>query len=348
LNQAEQNHLQAPPSGHSSGGRYEWHLSDAVLGVSSRLVPHLAASTALPDEKFEGLLVPEKLESRTPREVTLIRRRLHGAAVAVLHDLIPLKFPEHAPQSAKRFSTYLETLLSYDGIAAISESSRQDLLAHWAEHDVKNPPPIETIPPAAGLRPLARESQPGVEKEKPSVLMVATIESRKNHLAVLEAVEGLWRKGLEFELTLVGRLRDASLKVVERVDALRSSGRPIRWLGHLPDAEVARLYQTCRFTLHPSLYEGFGLPVIESLSYGRPCIVSDRGALPEIARAGGCLTVNDTAPAALAAAIQALLVDESLYRRLVQECKERQFRSWAQYSDDLIDWLRSLRRRPLS
>ncbi len=348
LNQSERSHLELPPSGHSVGGRYEWRISDAVIGVSSRVIPRLSAETDLPVEMFEGLLVPEKLESRKPRELTLIRRKLRGAAVAILHDLIPLRFPEHAPQSAKKFSTYLETLLGYDGIAAVSDSSRQDLLAYWAENGVKNPPPVETIAPAAGLSPSAPKTQSRTHSDKADILMVATIESRKNHLAVLTACEILWQQGLDFQLTLVGRLRDPSLKVVERVDALRSSGRPIRWLGHVPDAEVTRLYQSCRFTLHPSLYEGFGLPVLESLRHHRPCIVSDRGALPEVARDGGCLTVSDTAPATLAAAMRTLLVDESLYSRLVQECKQRPFRSWRQYADDLVAWLRSLQKRSLS
>ena len=346
LNEAERNHLHAPSSGQSVGRRYQWRASEVVVGLSSRVVPRLTTNTSLPVETFEGLLVPEKLESRRPKAVSMIRRRLHGAAVAVLHDLIPVQFPAFAPRrSAIEFPTYLETLLGYDGIAAVSDSSKQDLIAYWASRNVKNPPPIETIPPAAGLSASATEVHASTGTGRPMVLMVATIEGRKNHLAVLEAAERLWQQGVEFELRFVGRLRDAKLRVIERIDALSSINRPIRWLGHIPDAEVQRQYQACRFSLHPSLYEGYGLPVLESLSCGKPCIVSNRGALAEVARNGGCFTVSDSGPEALAAAIRELLLNESLYHRLVQECREREFRSWSQYCDDLIAWLRSLRQR---
>ena len=185
----------------------------------------------------------------------------------------------------------------------------------------------------------------GAEKT-PEVLMVGTIEARKNHLAVLDACERLWDQGVDFGLTLVGRLsKDTGRSVRERVRALEGKNRPVRWVGHIGDEELKGLYQTCRFTLLPSLYEGFGLPVLESLSYAKPCIVTDRGALAQLAKDGGCSLVSDPGPSALADAIRGLLLNPALYERLVRECRERRFKRWESYCDELATWQRSLKKR---
>ena len=180
----------------------------------------------------------------------------------------------------------------------------------------------------------------------PMVLMVATIEARKNHIAVLEACQRLWEQGLEFKLNLAGRLsRDTGKNVLDRISRLRKANWPVRWLGHITDAELRWQFSACRFTLHPSLYEGFGLPVLESLSHGKPCIVSDRGALSETAGGGGCYLVSEPAADVIADAMRELLGNQALYERLVAQCSEREFKAWDQYCDEVTIWQRSLKKR---
>ena len=91
--------------------------------------------------------------------------------------------------------------------------------------------------------------------------------------------------------------------------------------------------------------EGFGLPIAESLWHGKPAVCGGNGALGEIARDGGCLIVDQTNEIELAAAIERLLSDEELYRRLCREARARTFRSWADYIDDLLGHLRASNRR---
>ena len=178
------------------------------------------------------------------------------------------------------------------------------------------------------------------------VLMVATIEARKNHMAVLEACQQLWEQGLEFKLNLAGRLsRDTGKDVLDRINRLRKANWPVHWLGHITEAELRRQFSACRFTLHPSLYEGFGLPILESLSYGKPCVVSDRGALAETARGGGCYLVSDPAADSIADAMRKLLRDQAFYERLVAECRARKFKAWDRYCDELTIWQGSLKKR---
>ncbi|HSS64062.1 MAG TPA: glycosyltransferase family 1 protein [Gammaproteobacteria bacterium] len=347
LNPGEQARLDSPSVGRYTNNRHSWSLGDAALGTCARLLPHLFRNVGLPRGKLDGLVVPEKLESRTPRELRMMRARISGASVAVFHDLIPVKFPQYATRrSSKEFPRYLESLLHYDGVAAVSESSRQDLLDYWANEGVRNLPPVEAISP--GTEPLftQRAGPNDASALRPRVLMVATLEKRKNHAAVLEACELLWTQGIDFQLTLAGRLsKDTGRDVLEQIRTLENKRRPVSWIGHIGDEELRELYQTCRFTLHPSLYEGFGLPVLESLSAGKPCIVTDRGALAQVAEAGGCHVLDDPTPKAVAGAIRELLLDSVLYERLVGECRKRRFKRWDSYCDELTLWQRSLKKR---
>jgi glycosyltransferase involved in cell wall biosynthesis len=347
LNGRERERMDSPVAARYTNHRHHWSVDEVAVGMISRLIPYLNRDTRLPAEKFAGLIVPEKLENRTPKEIRALESRLAGASISVFHDLIPIKFPQYATQkSASEFPRYLASLLHYDGVAAVSESSRQDLLSYWAENGVRDPPPVEAISPGTGLTSMGVGIESPDAGSRPEVLMVGTIEARKNHVSVLEACERLWALGNDFGLTLAGRLSsDTGREVPERVRALQGRNRPIQWVGHVGDEDLKRLYRSCRFTLHPSLYEGFGLPVLESLSYARPCVVTDLGALGQVAREGGCYVVADPTPAALADAIRELLLDSTLYQRLVRECRQRRFKQWDEYCRELTAWQRSLKKR---
>ena len=342
--------INSPPLEQFSKRRYNWNMSEAIFGVCSRLYRGIAVSTELPDISFDGLLVPEKLENRTISEILVLRKKLSGPSVVVFHDLIPVKFPEYATKrSAAKFKRYLNLLLSFDGIAAVSESSKQDLLDYWKTNRIQNPPPVETISPGTSLKESGNEAERHGSQNVPQVLMVGSIEPRKNHQAALEACERIWKQGLNFELIIAGRISNEGCRdVVESVQKMKAQRLPIKWLGYVADEELERLYEHCRFTLHPSLYEGFGLPVIESLSKGKPCIASRRGALAETATKGGCYLVDETTPESIASGIRELLLNQDLYERLVCECRERKYKSWADYCDELTRWQRTLKKRAVN
>jgi glycosyltransferase involved in cell wall biosynthesis len=111
------------------------------------------------------------------------------------------------------------------------------------------------------------------------------------------------------------------------------------------DAALHAAYAACAFTVYPSLMEGFGIPVIESLEHGRPCICSGRGALGESARGGGCVPLDAVDPTSLAAAIGALLAEPARIVALAHEAEQRTFPTWADYTRRITDWLATLRRR---
>jgi glycosyltransferase involved in cell wall biosynthesis len=105
---------------------------------------------------------------------------------------------------------------------------------------------------------------------------------------------------------------------------------------------VTAAYEECAFTVYPSLVEGFGLPVIESLAHGRPCICSGAGALGEISRQGGCIPLEKVDADTLVPAISRLLNSPDQRARLSAEARARRFKTWNSYAMELTQWIQTL------
>ncbi len=329
----------------STSRRSKWTKGQKLKGRMSRFFPFLARDSRLPEDNIKGFLAPEIFRPDFSPVLRKLPTRLAGPRTALFHDAIPIGFPEYTPvQTVRKFPGYLMDLLQFDGIAAISDTSKRDLLSYWKMNGVVDHPPIVVIPLGTDLvRESSNGGPPDSSEGPPVVLNVGTLEGRKNHLSLLEAAENLWCDGFSFELRIIGALnRETAGRAIESVRKLRRRGRPVRWVGHVSEDRIREEYQNCYFSIYPSLYEGFGLPVLESLSYGKPCICSDRGALLERSKKGGCLVLPDVTNEAIAAGIRQLLVDRELYRKLAAEAKSRTFRTWGDYSNDLVAWIESL------
>lgn len=294
----------------------------------------------------EGLLVPEVFSPAFAAALPALLAAVRGPRAALFHDAIALKFPELTPgKTVARFPGYLRELLQFDGIAAISEDSRRSLLDYWRWLGVSDPPPVDVltlgIAPAPVVRPLSPSSV-----QFPVILCVGSIEGRKNHLALLDACERLWAAGLKFELRLIGLAHpQTGLAAIERLRALQATGRPLCYDGPVDDATLEAAYAACTFTVYPSLIEGFGLPVLESLARGKPCVCSARGALGESAAGGGCVALPSVDADSLAAALARLLGAPTVWAALAVAARNRTFKTPAAYADELLAWLRALPRR---
>jgi glycosyltransferase involved in cell wall biosynthesis len=300
-------------------------------------------------EGAQGLLVPEFFSPAVGAALPALRARIRGPAVAVFHDAIALRLPEISPvKTVGRYPGYLQELLQFDGIAATTADTRDTLADYWKWLRVEDPPPVETI--RLGVDPIA----PGVaaplpaDLSEPTLLCVGTIEGRKNHAALLDACEALWAAGRRFRLHLIGMaLAETGSRALARIRELQSAGRPLRYDGPVDDTALHAAYAACAFTVYPSLMEGFGIPVIESLEHGRPCVCSGRGALGESARGGGCVPLASVDAPSLATAIGGLLGNPARIAALAHEAEGRTFPTWADYTRGITDWLGTLRRRQL-
>ncbi|WP_024287605.1 glycosyltransferase [Cellulomonas sp. KRMCY2] len=173
----------------------------------------------------------------------------------------------------------------------------------------------------------------------PLVLVVGSHEPRKNHLAVLHAAELLWRDGLQFSLSFVGGNSWGGEAFTRRLADLQRMGRPVDSESRLSDGRLWAAYRLARFTVFPSLNEGFGLPVAESLAAGTPAITSDFGSMLEIATEGGALTVDPHDDHAIAEAMRRLLTDDTLHAQLTRDAADRPVRTWDDYAADAWDFL---------
>ncbi len=292
------------------------------------------------------LLLPDIFRDGRLKKLPTLILKPGVRCVAIFHDAAALRLSLLSSKDRQKFQNYLISLSKFDLVICVSEASRDDLLQLWAELSA-NPTEttVETWPIESAIPREGETSRDG----RSMILCVGSFEARKNHLTLLRAANNLWNTGLEFELELIGRSTGAfGSKVEAELGKLRRSGRPVRWLKHVNDEVLVGTYRACRFTVYPSLMEGFGLPIAESLVLGKPCICGGNGALGEAAQGGGCLIVDQSSCDELADGIKTLLVDQQTYSRLCEEARARKFRSWSDYTDKLLTHLQAQSRSVIS
>jgi glycosyltransferase involved in cell wall biosynthesis len=298
----------------------------------------------------DSLVVPEIFSAKIARAYPALFARVRGPRVAFFHDAIALKLPEFTPaKTVARFPSYMRELLSFDGIAAVSEDSRQSLIDYWEWLGVRETPQVITITNAVEIekQPHTAPASETPTDRVPTILSVGSIEGRKNHLALLNACEQLWKEGRRFQLRLIGLAHPQTGKfAIDKIHELQAAAYPLLYDGPVDDASLAAAYAGSTFTVYPSLMEGFGLPVQESLAHEKPCICSSHGAIGESARGGGCLMLDQVDAPSLANGIGQWLDRPPLLAQAIQAAQARRFKSWQACAEELIGWLRVLPRRP--
>ncbi len=288
------------------------------------------------------LLIPDIFQDNRLQFFSQAQRRFPGKMAAMFYDASPLRNPQFSRVSEQRtFPEYVRVLAAFDKVLCPSHETESDLTFFWKKFSQPAVPIIiDPLPTEFGLRP---PDAPQSHRGHPRALYVASLHPRKNHLTLLAAAELLWSEGLKFELLLIGRTTThGGPPVLAKLKKLHH--RPVRWLGHVDDALLHKAYQESYFSVYPSIHEGFGLPILESLWHGRPCICGDNGAIGEVATGGGCLTVNQQDPASLAAGMRRLLLEPVTHQRLSIEARHRRFRSWDDYAGSLFRALHTVPR----
>ncbi|HTB80489.1 MAG TPA: glycosyltransferase [Opitutaceae bacterium] len=270
---------------------------------------------------------------------------------AIFHDAIPLKLPHVTwPQSVARHPEYMKMLARFDRVFAVSETSRRDLLEFWQWQGAEPRAQVDVIAlgadfdgvPRASARPPDDKApnQLTVDKSKPAgrplVLCVGILEPRKNQSFLLEVGAELWREGLEFELHFVGRVNPHfGRPVAEKIKALRKKFPGLHFHEAADDRVLAGLYGRASVSAFPTLAEGCGLPLLESLWRGVPCMCSDLPVLRENAGAGGCVAIAPNDTAAWKSALHTVLTGAGLREKLRAGALERPLPCWADTAVEL-------------
>lgn len=320
-----------------------WTLGQKLCSWTSRVGLPTGLSPLDKDilASVSAFLVPEVFTPKVAQAYKVIFPHLRMPKVAVFHDAVALRHPDLSPaKTVQRMPQYLHELLAFDGIAANSQASKEELLAYWSDAGITEHPPVEAIPLGTDFKPHIH-TRPTADHVK--ILVVGTFEGRKNHLALLNALESLWAKGSEFDVQFVGGVnQETGTQAVKRLEELQTEGRPILWEGSLSDAKLEQAYAESHFTVYPSLYEGFGLPVLESLSFGKPCVCTSYGALKEAAEPGGCVQLENGESSTIANGIQTLLDDKALYQDLCEQARERNFKTWKTFAEEITAFASAL------
>ena len=328
----------ASQSEHSSGlMRVSARLREALGGAATEVtwdeglwdVKTLTRVNILPSDK---LLTAEVFsEDERPGFGDFLRSgRIRSATI--FHDAIPLKLPHITwPQSVARHPGYMKMLASFDGVWAVSEASRAELAGFWRWQGLEKTPPVSVLALGADATKAARvTTRAAAMPTVPRLLCVGILEPRKNQSLLLDVGEELWSEGLRFELHLVGRVNPHfGPPIVARIKSLRKKYPGLHHHEAAGDEDVANLYATARASVFPTLAEGCGLPLLESLWQGVPCVCSDLPVLRENADGGGCLPVAANDRVAWKDALRRMLTDDALIERLSREAGTRPLPTWA-------------------
>ena len=231
---------------------------------------------------FDSLMPDAQLFHATEHLLLPFRRI---PTVLTVHDLIFRLFPEH--HKALNYHYLNRALPLYcqraAAIIAISESTRRDLVEHYRIDPNKIAVVHEAAAPhfqrAAASQVDAVRARYGLPEQ--FVLHVGTLEPRKNLVRLLEALARLREGGLALPLVLVGAKGWLYEGFFRRLDELRL-GPAVTLLGWVPDADLPAVYSAATLCVMPSVYEGFGLPVLEAMACGTPVVCSRTASLPEL------------------------------------------------------------------
>jgi glycosyltransferase involved in cell wall biosynthesis len=314
-----------------------YHVGDAWMTSS----PRLHFQRLLTSNPFVRLGAELPLRSLAQRLDVL--HMTYGAPVwsaapivLTVHDICYATNPEwFSPRDLRVLSSVVPRSI---GLAAYvitdSESARREIMEHYHVPEEK----ISNIPIGAGAgsatitpeEARAELASLDLNAERPYLLTVGNLQPRKNLVRLVEAFNQLVSGGLDIDLVIVGPRHFRSEEVLQ---AAQSAMGRIHFTGYISDRQLAACYRCSTAFVLPSLYEGFGLPVIEAMSHGVPVACSDAGALPEVCGDAAVL-FDPRSIEAIAAAVGQILSDSELRERLSRagQARAAQF-SWKQCAE---------------
>lgn len=239
--------------------------------------------------------------------------------ILTIHDLAPLIIPN---AYNKRLALYYRYVLPFmiktaDRVIAVSKNTKNDLVnrLHVNENKIK----VIYLGVNQEYKPLQKTEE--ITKKygltESFILFVGNIAPRKNLLVLLQAFNKLKKRKIKHKLVIAGKKDQKHKQVLKMVNDLNLGGEVI-FTGYIPEEDLPSLYNAADLFVYPSLYEGFGLPVLESMACGTPVVASNTSSLPEVVGDAGLL-INPRDVDALTDAIYKVLTDDELKESLVEK-----------------------------
>lgn len=213
-----------------------------------------------------------------------IKQRYKARVAHVVYDMIPVYDRAHvAEEEHERFPRYIRAISAIaDVIYAISESTKRDYLRFLKENKIKHTPKVQVIILGEDFTH-NKPVKPAGFKEKDYILAVGTVEVRKNYGLLYTTYKRARELNISLpKLVIVGRVGWLSGDVYYQMVHDSTISQDIVFIHSADDNQLSWLYENSLFTVYPSFYEGWGLPVAEAAFYGKACATSNSSSLPEV------------------------------------------------------------------
>jgi alpha-1,2-rhamnosyltransferase len=261
--------------------------------LNYRQLLNIASQAQINLERGDVLFMPARWYDASPERY---RNAKAGGALLVplLHDVLPVRLPAvYDRRWSRMFASHiLECTKIADHLMYVSASTRNDFLAILQKEGVLEPPHsihhhgADFFRGSAGSVSINRVSDAVKSFFSGPVftlLIVGTIEPKKNHVALVSACQSLWSRGLNFKLGIIGRPGWGSEATEATILQAMAEGANLAWYQDASDDDLEFAYSNSWACVLPSLGEGFGLPLVEALSHGLPVLASDIPVFREVA-----------------------------------------------------------------
>lgn len=279
------------------------HAMSTLSGVEVQIQPDQAWNGRLSWPPFglrkflylawNNLILPRTVRTHQPQilhgmNMVVPFRSLAGCiSVVTIYDMAYMRFPETIPAHIRLYYRLLipRVIQQARHIIAISEFTKQEVMSLLGVPENK----ISVTPlackhsfyePWKGDKTTVLQH---LDLPERFILSIGTLEPRKNLVRLIQAFsQAIEHPGFDLELVVVGMSGWLTQPTFQELSRSRAAAR-IKFLGSVSDKVLKALYQTAEFVAYPSLYEGFGLPVLEAMSLGVPVLTSNSSSLPEVA-----------------------------------------------------------------
>ena len=262
--------------------------------------------------------------------------------IYLVHDLIPITHPQfcRAGEAEKHRERMRTVLTTATGVIGNSQTTLDELRAFGRAETLPEPP---TLVAPLGVDPLPAPQAIG-QAERPTFVIVGTIEARKNHLLLLE----IWSRLVDrFDsaaprLIIIGQRGWEADEVFRQLDSSEKLRGHVVELGTCPDEELAGRLASARALLFPSKAEGYGLPLAEALGMGVPVIASDLPAFRELAGSIPTYLDPEDSNAWEAAIIAYASADSAAREAQLDRLKSYRLPDWSSHFAKVERWLDTL------
>lgn len=260
--------------------------------------------------------------------------------VLTVHDLSFMRYPECSspPLLEYLLGSVPRSVAHADLILADSQSTRRDLL------ELLNVPPERVVVLYAGVEPRYAPQEPAAVQAvarryglaRPFILGLGTLQPRKNYVRLIRAYHLLRQRHDVPHQLVIGGGRGWLYEDIDATIAELGLEEKVRLVGFVDDADLPALYAAADLFAFPSLYEGFGIPVLEAMGCGTPVVTADNSSLPEVA-GDAAMLVDALDVEALADALWRLIDDGALRQILVQRGQQQVQRfTWRAAAEQLL------------